>query len=86
MHRDLKPENLLIKNKNFGLKSIKIGDFGLAKITGDQTMSNTVCGSSNYVAPEIIMMQPYDKKYDIWSLGVVIFAMLSGQLPFYEKD
>lgn len=78
MHRDLKPENLLIKNKNIGLKSLKIGDFGLAKIIGEKSMSNTVCGSSNYVAPEIIMMEPYDNKCDIWSLGVVIFALLSG--------
>lgn len=86
MHRDLKPENLLIKKKDIGLQSLKIGDFGLAKIIGEKSMSNTICGSSNYVAPEIIMMQPYDNKCDIWSLGVVIFAMLSGQLPFYEKD
>lgn len=78
-HRDLKPENILIDaNKN-----IKIGDFGLSNLTKDGKSLMTSCGSPNYAAPEIINDCPYDgRAVDIWSCGVILYACLTGSLPF----
>lgn len=81
-HRDLKPENLLLdKDLN-----VKIADFGFAQVMskahGDVVLS-TSCGSPHYAAPEIIQGKGYDgKKTDVWSLGVILFALVTGMLPF----
>lgn len=81
IHRDLKPHNILI-TKNFILK---ISDFGLAKILDDD-MSETICGSPLYMAPEILTYKPYDNKADLWSVGVILYEMLSGTTPFKSKS
>ena len=49
-------------------------------------MASTACGTPGYVAPEILMSQPYGKPCDYWSIGVVAFILLSGSAPFYEED
>ena len=54
IHRDLKLENILIKNSKYGLQSLKIADFGISKIVYGESLTNTVCGTQYYVAPEII--------------------------------
>ncbi|KAK8892435.1 hypothetical protein M9Y10_029663 [Tritrichomonas musculus] len=79
-HRDLKPENILLdKDLN-----PKLADFGFCHITSD-TLLTTPCGSPFYAPPEIIANEPYDgKKADIWSLGVVLFTMVTGALPWTE--
>lgn len=82
-HRDLKPENILLdENKN-----IKLVDFGMAALQPQNRWLNTSCGSPHYAAPEIIYGQKYrGNKVDIWSVGVILYAMLNGYLPFDGDD
>jgi BR serine/threonine kinase len=79
-HRDLKPENILLTEMN----EIKIADFGFARWM-KQNIAETSCGSPHYAAPEVVRGTPYDGcAADIWSSGVILFALLSGRLPFYD--
>ena len=81
-HRDLKPENLLLTN-NYTLKII---DFGLSNFEEDSLLS-TPCGSPSYASPEMIAQYKYNGFLnDIWSTGVILYAMLCGYLPFDEKE
>jgi len=86
VHRDLKPENLLLSTDH--LKStIKIADFGLACFTTPDAPLTLVAGTPGYIAPEVISGKPYDHKCDFWSLGVIMFLLLAGELPFaHEKQ
>jgi calcium/calmodulin-dependent protein kinase I len=85
-HRDIKPENLLLSNKDIGIASLKIADFGLARLLEENSLASTTCGTPGYVAPEVLMQRPYGKSCDYWSIGVVAFILLSGTPPFYEED
>ena len=76
VHRDLKPENLLIDK----LGHLKLTDFGFAKNVTDKTW--TMCGTPEYIAPEIIRGKGHGKGVDWWSLGVLIFEMLAGYVVF----
>lgn len=81
-HRDLKPENILIDSNNL----IKIGDFGLSNLMKDGKLLKTACGSPNYAAPEIVGERKYEgTSVDIWSCGVILYALLVGSLPFDEE-
>lgn len=83
-HRDLKPENILLASKEKNTL-LKITDFGLSKITNNNTMLHTVCGTPIFVAPEILEEQdPYTHKVDIWSLGILLFFALSGTYPMVD--
>jgi protein-serine/threonine kinase len=85
MYRDLKPENILIDKEG----NIKLTDFGLSKVitnNGDINTTNTLCGTLEYIAPEIFKRKPYDKSIDWFSFGVVLYEMLTGQLPFNIKN
>lgn len=78
-HRDIKPENLLFKDGD--MKCLKIADFGESKTFIDNQL-NTYCGTSDYMAPEIIKALPYSKEVDIWALGVTAFVLMGGYAPF----
>ena len=79
IHRDIKPENLLFDSKDLKIATVKITDFGLARrITLDE-LATTTCGTPGYVAPEILRKTQYDYRCDYWSLGVVMFILLSGK-------
>ena len=83
-HRDLKPENLLIDFDG----SLKMVDFGLSNVyQGKEGKLKTACGSPCYAAPEMIQGKLYSGlKSDIWSVGVVLYAMLAGYLPFEDDN
>ncbi len=83
VHRDLKPENLLLDHK----RNIKIVDFGLSNTYKPNEMLKTACGSPCYASPEMVAGNRYDPiKSDIWSTGVILFALLCGFLPFDDPD
>ena len=86
VHRDIKPENLLFSAKDTENAIIKVSDFGLARFVDSETLATTTCGTPGYVAPEILEQQPYDQPCDFWSVGVVLFILLSGSPPFYDED
>jgi serine/threonine protein kinase len=83
VHRDLKPENILLDH-NF---TPKIADFGLCHIAAPNSFLSTPCGSPLYAAPEVIAGGPYDgRKADVWSLGVLLFTMVTGLLPWSSRN
>jgi len=86
VHRDIKPENLLFSSKNLETGIIKVSDFGLARLLTTDQLATTTCGTPGYVAPEIISEKPYNEACDFWSVGVVLFILLSGEPPFYHED
>ncbi|KAI0794699.1 kinase-like domain-containing protein [Fomes fomentarius] len=85
VHRDLKPENVLLTDDHPPI--VKVADFGFAKVIDSLSMMQTRCGTPAFVAPEVMdpTEQGYDKVVDSWSLGVMVFMLLSRQTPFSDE-
>ena len=85
IHRDLKPDNIMLTEAS-DKGNIKIMDFGLSKILGKKEKSTDGFGTLTFVSPEVLIRKPYNKEVDIWSLGVILYLILSGDLPFDDPD
>ncbi|EOY07399.1 Kinase superfamily protein isoform 1 [Theobroma cacao] len=81
IHRDLKPQNLLL-SRNDSNAVLKIADFGFARSLQPRGLAETLCGSPLYMAPEIMQLQKYDAKADLWSVGAILFQLVTGKTPF----
>ncbi|MBP7147272.1 MAG: response regulator [Acidobacteria bacterium] len=92
VHRDIKPENIYLHQDRRG-EVVKLLDFGVSKMLGGDaatslapTMTRGVVGTPAYMAPERLLGEPYDGRSDVYSLGVILFRMLCGRLPFQVED
>ncbi|KAG6331844.1 hypothetical protein ID866_7247 [Astraeus odoratus] len=86
-HRDLKPENVLLTSDNPPI--VKVADFGLAKVVDSLTFLRTMCGTPGYLAPEVVTQndqEGYSHLVDSWSVGVIVFSMLTSSNPFIEDE
>lgn len=82
IYRDLKPENVLINADGY----LKLADFGLAKDMTDKTFASTFCGTPEYFAPELLKEAGHNHAVDWWAIGVLIYEMIIGFPPFYNKS
>ena len=82
IHRDIKPENVLLSEK----LEAKLTDFGWSNYMEDDQKRNTVCGTPIYLAPEIIKEKGHDERVDIWCIGVLLFELITGTVPFQGND
>ena len=82
IHRDIKHTNILINEKNI----IKIIDFGLSRVLGKNEYTINPYGTLCFKAPEIILERPYNSKVDIWSVGVTLYFLLYGHIPFNQNN
>jgi serine/threonine protein kinase len=80
IYRDLKPENILVDEEGY----LKLIDFGFAKNCSSTT--KTLCGTPEYLAPEVLLNKDYGKPVDWWTLGILIFEMIAGIDPFNDDD
>eukprot|EP00316_Scyphosphaera_apsteinii_P024142 CAMPEP_0119308292 /NCGR_PEP_ID=MMETSP1333-20130426/9917_1 /TAXON_ID=418940 /ORGANISM="Scyphosphaera apsteinii, Strain RCC1455" /LENGTH=322 /DNA_ID=CAMNT_0007312025 /DNA_START=33 /DNA_END=1001 /DNA_ORIENTATION=+ len=86
VHYDLKPENILYSDPSDDA-TIKVADFGLAKVVSPKDLMKTACGTPGYVSPEVLKQKGFNSgAVDIWSTGVILYILLCGFPPFYEEE
>jgi len=85
-HRDVKLENIMLRKGPGGRLDAVLIDFGLAHYGGPEQYSTEPVGTLKYAAPELLSRLPYGQKVDCWSLGVILYIMLAGRMPFYGKN
>ena len=81
IHRDIKPENLLLNEGG----RVLLADYGWSNFNIDGDVRKTFCGTPEYIAPEMLMKKGHDTRVDIWSIGILMFELLSGYSPFVAK-
>ncbi|KAI9484757.1 kinase-like domain-containing protein [Zychaea mexicana] len=91
VHRDIKPQNLLLipgneEDPDSNMPLLKVADFGFARFLPNATLADTLCGSPLYMGPEILSYQKYDAKADLWSVGAVLYEMVTGRPPFRAQN
>lgn len=86
IHRDVKLENIMLRQGKAGHLEAVLIDFGLACFVGPEKYSTEPVGTLKYAAPELLSRLPYGQKVDCWSLGVILYIMLGGKMPFYGKN
>jgi serine/threonine-protein kinase len=88
IHRDLKPENVLLPRQSGSDTLVKLVDFGIARMIDAPSITTTqhVMGTPQYISPEQAMGNPIDARADVYALGVVMYEMLTGELPFLHDD
>ncbi|ODV85657.1 hypothetical protein CANARDRAFT_27761 [[Candida] arabinofermentans NRRL YB-2248] len=82
IHRDLKPENILLHFDN----QVKLSDFGWSVYAPNNQRRNTMCGTLDYLPPEMVEAKPHDEKVDVWALGILMYEFLVGRPPFEEEN
>ncbi|MEN2496445.1 MAG: Serine/threonine-protein kinase plk4 [Marteilia pararefringens] len=100
MHRDISMSNILISKDSVGNILCKLSDFGIATVVRKENQHNaafpttnpvdtfkqTLCGTPDFIAPEVVMHNPYDLSRDIWSLGCILYSMYAGKSPFHAQN
>ncbi|SAM07914.1 hypothetical protein [Absidia glauca] len=89
VHRDIKPQNLLLvapSHESSALPTLQVADFGFARFLPNASLADTLCGSPLYMGPEILSYKKYDAKTDLWSVGAVLYEMMTGRPPFRAQN
>jgi serine/threonine protein kinase len=82
VHRDIKPENLLLSASD----DLLLADFGWTVKNVHKNKRTTLCGTLDYLAPEMLEDKAYDTSVDVWAVGVLLFEFLVGSTPFFEAE